>query len=48
MLLQQLEQLEQQYSGNKNPAIPEGGALGSTDTVVQPRVSDTVPQSLIR
>src|SRR3954447_9240464 len=35
MLLQQLEQMEQQFSGGAKPSIPEGGALNLQDTVVQ-------------
>jgi hypothetical protein len=47
MLLQQLEQMEQQFGG-KNPSIPEGGALGSTDTIVQPEPMDTPSHRMVK
>ncbi len=47
MLLQQLQQMEKLYSSG-TPSIPEGGALGSTDTIVQPQPTDTPAHKMIR
>ncbi|WP_240743428.1 DUF2723 domain-containing protein [Ilyomonas limi] len=48
MLLQQLEQMEQQFGGNKNPAIPEGGALNLQDTQVMPQPTDTPTHKMVK
>ena len=40
MLLQQMQQMEQQFGGAQ-PKVPEGGALNLQDTVIQPMPADT-------